>query len=106
MKQAISALSRLACTLAVFALVVVVNRPVQGGEASPDTLGCELDPPRDVAGLEACLARSPRDVELLLDLGAAYAASGRNAEAREAYARAVAVDPHDAEARRRLDDSR
>lgn len=106
MKLAISALSRLVCTLAIVALVVVANRPVQGDQASADTVQCELSPPRDVAGLEACLARSPQDVELLLDLGAAYAAAGRTAEASEVYARAVAIDPHDAEARRRLDDAR
>lgn len=106
MKQAISALTRLVFTLAAFAIVVVVNRPVQGDEASADTVRCELNPPHDVTGLEACLSRSPQDVELLLDLGEAYAAAGRNADARAMYARAVAIDPRDAEARRRLDDSR
>jgi cytochrome c-type biogenesis protein CcmH/NrfG len=106
MKQALSALSRLALTLAVLAIVAVVNRPVQGDEASADAVQCELNPPRDRAGLEACLARSPQDVELLLDLGEAYAAEGRAAEARDMYVRAAAIDPRDAEARRRLDDSR
>jgi len=103
MKQAISALARLIGTLAAVAIVVVVHRPVQGDQASADTVLCELNPPRDLAGLEACLARSPHDVELLLDLGAAYVAAGRIADARERYARAVALDPRDADARRRLD---
>lgn len=103
MKQAISALSRLIGTLAVVACVVVVNRPAQGNQASADTVRCELNPPRDIAGLEACLARSPQDVELLLELGAAYVTVDRVADARELYARAVAIDPRDAEARQRLD---
>jgi len=106
MNQAISALSRLVCTLAIGAGVVVVSRPVQGGEASADAVRCELNPPRDVTGLEACLARSPQDVEVLLGLGEAYASAGREADAREMYARAVAIDPRDVEARGRLDDSR
>ena len=106
MKQAISALARLIATLSAVAVVVAANRPAQGDRASADTVRCELNPPRDMAGLEACLARSPQDVELLLELGAAYVAVDRVADARELYARAVAIDPRDAEARQRLDEVR
>jgi len=106
MKQAISALSRLAFTLAIVALVVVINRSAPADPVSPEAVRCELDPPRDIAGLEACLARSPRDLELVLDLAAAYDAAGRATEARAQYARAVEIDPHDEDARKRLDQRR
>lgn len=102
MKQAIAAVSRLLCTLGILGLVVLVNRS-QSDEASADGVRCELDPPRDIPALEACLARSPRDVELVLDLAAAYEAAGRPAEARAQYARAATIDPRDADVRRRLD---
>ena len=102
MRPAISALSRLIFTVAAISLVVVVNRPVQGDQASADSVRCELDPPRDVAGLEACAARSPRDVELLVALGAAYEAAGRRDDARAAFQRAIEIDPRDADAQRRL----
>ncbi len=103
MEQALAAVARLLCTLAVLGVVVLVNRSQSGDEASADSLRCELDPPRDIPALEACLARSPRDVELVLDLAAAYDAAGRPAEARAQLARAAAIDPRDADVRRRLD---
>lgn len=89
------AVTRLLCTLAVIGLVSIVNRSATADEASPEAVRCELEPPRDVAGLEACLARSPRDVEILLELAAAYEAAGRPAEARAAAQRAIAIDPRD-----------
>lgn len=104
MKQVLAALARLLCTLGILGAVVLVNRSQPGDEASADSVRCEVAPPHDIPGLEACLARSPRDVELVLDLAAAYAAAGRPAEARAQYARAVEIDPRDADARRRLDE--
>lgn len=100
MKQPISAFSRLAYTLAVVGLVAFVNRSATADQVSPEAVRCELDPPRDVAGLEACVARSPLDVEILLDLAAAYEAAGRAAEARECYQRAIQIDPRDEALRR------
>jgi hypothetical protein len=102
MKQAIAAVSRLLFTMGILGLVVVVHRS-QSDEASADRVRCAIDPPRDIPGLEACLAWSPRDVELVLDLAAAYEAAGRPADARAQYARAAVIDPRDADARRRLD---
>jgi cytochrome c-type biogenesis protein CcmH/NrfG len=102
MTPPISAFARLIFTLAAVSFVVVVNRPVQGDQASADAVRCELDPPRDVAGLEACVARSPRDVELLVQLASAYEAAGRTEDAGSMYRRAIEVDPRDAEVQRRL----
>lgn len=95
--------ARLLLTTALLALVGLANQASSTPTGvSDDIVRCDLDPPRDPHGLEACVSRSPRDVELLLDLGAAYEAEGRLAEARQVYRRAVAVDPGDAGARMRL----
>jgi thioredoxin-like negative regulator of GroEL len=104
MKQALAALVRLLCTLAILGVAGLVNRSQSGDEASADSVRCELDPPGDIPGLEACLARSPRNVELVLDLADAYDAAGRPADARAQLARAAAIDPRDADVRRRLDE--
>jgi cytochrome c-type biogenesis protein CcmH/NrfG len=106
MTQAIAALSRASLTLAAVAFVVFATRAAApGGDASAESVRCELDPPHDASGLEACIARSPRDVELLLELGEAYQALGRADDARSAYRRAVDIDPHDAGAQRHLAES-
>lgn len=98
-----AAFVRLVATLAVLGLVGWVNglSPI-AGDRDDTTASCEIDPPRDVAGLEACLARSPHDVELLLNLGLALEAEGRQAAAGSAYQRAVDADPGDADARLQL----
>ena len=90
-------------TTVLLGLVGLVNQasPVPIG-ISDHTVRCDLDPPRDAPGLEACVSQSPRDVELLLELGTAYEAEGRFGEAQAVYRRAVAVDPRDAGARVRL----
>lgn len=102
MKQVIAAAGRVVLTVGLLGGVMLVNRSQSGDEASAESVRCEIDPPVDIAGLEACLSRSPRDVELVLDLAAAYEAAGRRADARAQYERAVAIDPRDADARRRL----
>ncbi|MGE0864731.1 MAG: tetratricopeptide repeat protein [Vicinamibacterales bacterium] len=104
MKQVIAAAGRVVFALGILGAVVLVNRSQSGDEASAESIRCEIDPPRDIAGLEACLARSPRDLELVLELAAAYEAAGRHPEARAQHERAVAIDPRDADARRRLGD--
>ena len=97
------AVLRLAYALVAVAAFMLVNRSTgTSGAASADALRCELEPPRDVAGLEACHALAPFDIELLLDLGAAYEAAGRSAEAQALYRRAAEIDPSDATVRRRL----
>jgi cytochrome c-type biogenesis protein CcmH/NrfG len=63
---------------------------------------CEVAPPTDLDGLEWCLAQSPRDVELLLDLGAEYDRAGRPDAAEAAYRKASDTDPFDAEPHMRL----
>jgi len=95
-------LLRLVATAALVGLVAVASRSPSGAAASAESVRCELDPPRDVAGLEACVSRSPRDLELLVELGAAYEATGRPDDARSAYRRAIELDPRDADVQRRL----
>jgi cytochrome c-type biogenesis protein CcmH/NrfG len=96
-------LLRLVATTALVGLVAVASRSApSGAAASPESVRCELDPPRDIAGLEACVARSPRDLELFVELGAAYEAAGRADDARSAYRRAIEIDPRDADAQRRF----
>jgi cytochrome c-type biogenesis protein CcmH/NrfG len=102
MQSAIFALSRLFFTITAVSVVVVVNRPFQGDQVAPNAVRCELDPPRSTEGLEACVAQSPRDVELLIKLAAAYEVLGRIDDARSTYRRAIGLDPRDADAQRRL----
>jgi cytochrome c-type biogenesis protein CcmH/NrfG len=83
--------------LGVWGLVTRTTQPA--GDLAQAMSACDLKPPHDLGGLEACLARAPSDVELLLDLGAAYEAAGRPADARSVYRRAVETDPRDADAR-------
>lgn len=96
-------LARLLLTGVLLALAGLPNqtRPA-AGDISNETVRCELDPPRDVRALEACVARAPRDIELLLDLGAAHEAAGRFDDAGATYRRAVEADPRDAGARIQL----
>ena len=63
---------------------------------------CEQPPRLEVVALEQCLLAQPNDVELLLDLGAAYESGGRWADAERVYLRASRVDPRDGEPHRRL----
>lgn len=98
-----NAVFRLIWTALIVALVVFVGRSTStSSDASAEAVRCELDPPSDLAALEACVARSPRDVEMLVALGAAYEAAGRRDDARVMYRRAFDVDPRDADAARRL----
>jgi tetratricopeptide (TPR) repeat protein len=96
-------LARLLLTGVLLALAGLPKQtPPTAGDVSNETVRCELDPPRDVSALEACLVRAPRDVELLLDLGTAYETAGRFENARAIYRRAVEADPRDAGARIQL----
>jgi tetratricopeptide (TPR) repeat protein len=96
-------ITRVLSALAIVGLWGVVNRTSRPtGDVAEASLACELAPPRDIVALEACLARAPRDVELLIDLAVAYESAGRPVEAASAYRRAVDVDPRDGDARLRL----
>jgi len=55
-----------------------------------------------LAELERCRAVVPDDLELLADLGAAYALAGRRADAEQAYHQVLAVDPDHGDVRVRL----
>jgi cytochrome c-type biogenesis protein CcmH/NrfG len=95
-------LFRLVATLAIVAVVALASRSAPSDAASADSVRCEIDPPRDVAGLEACVSLFPHDVELLVDLGTAYGAAGRLDDSRTAYRRAIELDPRNADVQRRL----
>jgi len=95
-------LLRLVATLAIVGVVALASRSAPSDAASAESVRCEIDPPRDVAGLEACVSLFPHDVELLVDLGTAYGAAGRSDDARSAYRRAIELDPRDADVQRRL----
>ena len=94
---------RLLATLAVVGVVAFASRSAPSdAAASAESVRCEIDPPNDIAGLESCVLRFPRDVELLVELGAGYEAAGRRADARSAYRRAAEIDPRDADVQHRL----
>ena len=89
--------------LMVLALCVMALRrmpPVEGsGDAGPN---CDTRQSTDIATLERCLERTPSAVEVLIDLGLAYEASGRVDRAEAAYRRAIAADSRSADAHVRL----
>jgi Flp pilus assembly protein TadD len=73
----------------------------------PDAVDCERSSQdaaftNDIALFERCLTRDPTNVELMTDLGAAYAASGAPGRAEATYRRALAVDPRDGDLHVRL----
>jgi cytochrome c-type biogenesis protein CcmH/NrfG len=49
--------------------------------------------------MERCIAIRPKDIELMMDLAALYQRTGQTGRAVALYARAVAIDPRDAELR-------
>jgi len=51
------------------------------------------DPATEIPLLERCADSVATDADLAADLGAAYAAAGRDADAERAYRRALAIDP-------------
>jgi tetratricopeptide (TPR) repeat protein len=55
-----------------------------------------------ISDLEQCSALLPSDADLTADLGGAYEAAGRWAEAESAYRRALTIDPEFADVRRSL----
>lgn len=57
----------------------------------------------DISSMERCLALRTSDVELMIDLAAAYESAGQSDRAQALYRRALAIDPDDGELRRRLE---
>ena len=91
----------IAALLGVFA--VTARGGLRGTQTgSPFAASCELEPPRDAAGLERCLALHPRDIELMLDLGSVYEAGSRADRAEALYRLALSIDAKDADVHVRL----
>lgn len=90
----------LAGLIAIAAIVLAVTRSRTGLQESPVT-GNEAAPVGDVAtmvaGLEKKLKDNPEDFKGWATLGWSYYNLGRYADAAEAYARAVKIDPSNAE---------
>ena len=93
--------------LAIAALLAAFTFIARGGlrgaqTGSPFAASCEIEPPRDAAGLERCLALYPRDIELMLDLGSVYEAAARADRAEVLYRLALSIDGKDADVHVRL----
>lgn len=95
---------RLFATLALLVTLVVSARGLRSTSRVVDAPfeRCEINPPRDVDGLERCLALLPKDVELMLDLASAHEAQGASDRAEALYRRALDVDPQDGDLHIRL----
>ncbi len=109
-KRAITSAYRIG-TAAIVLAVLIVALPIRlhraSNEASAATCLRLADrPPAEgpgvIAELERCSAVVPMDVELLADLGGAYASAGRPRDAEKAYQNALALDPQYADVRVRL----
>jgi tetratricopeptide (TPR) repeat protein len=85
--------------LALFAGTFRRAGPTLAGDAV--AAGCDPLPPTtprrlaaaDLDRFERCLAIDPGNAELLIDLGRAYAAESRLAQAEPLYRRALRIDP-------------
>jgi tetratricopeptide (TPR) repeat protein len=93
--------------LAIAALLAAFISSAPGGVRNADGVSqfdasCESMPPRDRAGLEHCLALSPRDIEVMLDLGTVYEAEGAAGRAEALYRLALTIDARDADVHVRL----
>ena len=93
--------------LCLFSLALPVALPLPTSGASTETCLTLADAPPAagpdaISRLEQCTAISPRDVELLADLGAAYEAVHAPERAEMMYRRALTIDPDDADVRLRL----
>lgn len=93
--------------LALFSFVLPLRLPGDTGDVSSErclTLADQPPPsgPDAIAVLEQCTTVVPMDAELLADLGAAYEANGKSADAEAAYRRVVTLDPEYADVHVRL----
>lgn len=93
--------------LGLFYIALPIRLPATDDDRSSE--GClsladrpPLTGPDALAQLERCRSAVPDDVELIADLGSAYEAVGRIADAEAAYRQVVALDPDDADVRVRL----
>jgi hypothetical protein len=91
-----------AAPLGLLLLFVLVIRALPAVSRPPSPSDdCDRVSVSDVSAMERCLAIRTDDVELMLDLGEAYERSGQRDRADAIYARALAVDPRDADVRAR-----
>lgn len=103
MREARLTILAAACALGALWVVLSVRMPAAPAETS--IAGCLTmadTPSTDLAALEKCHALVPNDVELSADLGAAYEAANRPAEASALYQQILTLDPLYADIRLRL----
>jgi Flp pilus assembly protein TadD len=84
--------------LGLFYLLLPIHLPdAEDHMSSERCLALADRPPQDdaqaLANLEQCSMAVPEDVELLADLGSAYVAAGRPADAESTYRKVIAIDP-------------
>jgi tetratricopeptide (TPR) repeat protein len=89
--------------LAVFAVTFRRAAPrgadlaTAGGCENPVATGAEQSAAVDIDRLERCATLDPRNAELMIDLGRAYAASKQPEQAEKLYRQALAIDPGDSD---------
>jgi tetratricopeptide (TPR) repeat protein len=85
-----------ASALVILALALPVKLPSSGGGSSSEECLTIADHPLTgadaISRLEQCATIVPDDVELLADLGAAYEAAGRSADAERIYLQILTLD--------------
>jgi tetratricopeptide (TPR) repeat protein len=92
-----------ACALGAVWVLMPIRMPAAAAETS--IAGCLTmadAPSSDLPALENCHALVPNDVELSADLGAAYEAAKRPADATAIYRQILTLDPLYADVRFRL----
>jgi cytochrome c-type biogenesis protein CcmH/NrfG len=89
----------------IAALPIRLNLGADGADAETCVRLADRPPASGATALtelERCRALVPNDVELLVDLADAYGAAGREADAQQAYADALRLDPGYADVHVRL----
>jgi len=90
--------------VALLVLFVATFRHTRPETAAAASALCDDTPTHDVAVLERCVALEPLSVQLLTDLGDAYAQADVLDRAEAAYRRALDLDARDGDVHLRLAD--
>ena len=111
----VGGIGRVVWPMALLLLFVVAFRRADAGDGAAENVEeatgslrlvaqaeCEQPQHADILVLERCLSVQPDDVDVMLELGAAYESMGRQADAERVYVRAVSVDARDGDVHLRL----